>query len=83
MPVQTSLPMAARSMAFVIKSLHGSQVTSTAVLTPEQMFNGSLIEIVTQVNNGCLSKLNAADQKTVSSLIAGINAAAKLQPSSN
>lgn len=82
-PVQTSLPTAARSMAFVIKSLHGGQVSSTAVLTPKQMFDGSLIEIVTKVNTGCLSKLNAADQKTVGGLIAGIKAAAKLQPGSN
>jgi len=79
-PVQTSLPTAARAMAYVIKTQHGSQVASTATLTPEQMFDGSLIEIVTKVNSGCLTKLNAADQKTVSTLVAGINAAAKLQP---
>jgi len=79
-PLQTSLPAAARAMAYVIQSQHGAQVASTATLTPEQMFDGSLIEIVTKVNSGCLSKLNAADQKTVNSLIAGINAATKLQP---
>lgn len=79
-PVQTSLPSAARGMAYVITTLHGSQVASLATLSPEQMFDGSLIEILAKVNNGCFSKLNAADQKTVSSLMAGINAAAKLQP---
>jgi len=79
-PVQTSLPTAARAMAYVIQSQHGAQVASTATLTPEQMFDGSLIEIVTKVNSGCLTKLNAADQKTVGTLVAGINAAAKLQP---
>ena len=79
-PVQTSLPTAARAMAYVIQNQHGAQVTSTATLTPEQMFDGSLIEIVTKVNSGCLNKLNAADQKTVGTLVAGINAAAKLQP---
>ena len=79
-PVQTSLPTAARAMAYVIQTQHGAQVASTATLTPEQLFDGSLIEIVTKVNSGCLTKLNAADQKTVSTLVAGINAAAKLQP---
>ena len=79
-PVQTSLPTAARAMAYVIQNQHGAQVASTATLTPEQLFDGSLIEIVTKVNSGCLTKLNAADQKTVSTLVAGINAAAKLQP---
>ena len=79
-PVQTSLATAARAMAFVIKTQHGAQIASTATLTPEQLFDGSLIEIVTKVNSGCLSKLNATDQKTVSTLVAGINAAAKLQP---
>ena len=79
-PVQTSLATAARAMAYVIKTQHGAQVASTATLTPEQLFDGSLIEIVTKVNSGCLTKLNAADQKTVNTLIAGINAAAKLQP---
>jgi hypothetical protein len=79
-PVQTSLATAARAMAYVIKTQHGAQVASTATLTPEQLFDGSLIEIVTKVNSGCLTKLNAADQKTVGTLIAGINAAAKLQP---
>jgi hypothetical protein len=79
-PVQTSLATAARAMAYVIKTQHGAQVASTATLTPEQLFDGSLIEIVTKVNSGCLSKLNATDQKTVSTLVAGINAAAKLQP---
>ena len=78
-PVQTSLATAARAMAYVIKTQHGAQVASTATLTPEQLFDGSLIEIVTKVNSGCLSKLNATDQKTVSTLVAGINAAAKLQ----
>ena len=79
-PVQTSLPTAARAMAYVIQNQHAAQVASTATLTPEQLFDGSLIEIVTKVNSGCLTKLNAADQKTVNTLIAGINAAAKLQP---
>ncbi len=79
-PVQTSLATAARAMAYVIQNQHGAQVASTATLTPEQMFDGSLIEIVTKVNSGCLAKLNATDQKTVTTLVAGINAAAKLQP---
>jgi len=79
-PVQTSLATASRAMAFVIATQHGAQVASTSTLTPKQMFDGSLIEIVTKVNSGCLTKLNAADQKTVSTLVAGINAAAKLQP---
>jgi hypothetical protein len=78
--VQTSLPTAARAMSYVIQNQHAAQVASTATLTPEQLFDGSLIEIVTKVNSGCLTKLNAADQKTVNTLIAGINAAAKLQP---
>jgi hypothetical protein len=79
-PVQTSLATAARAMAYVIQNQHGAQVASTATLTPEQLFEGSLIEIVTKVNSGCLTKLNATDQKTVITLVAGINAAAKLQP---
>jgi len=79
-PTQTSLPSAARAMAYVIKTLHASQVTSTDTLTPQQLFDGSLIEIVTKVNSGCFNKLNPADQKTVSTLISGIKAAAKLKP---
>ena len=79
-PTQTSLPSAARAMAYVIKTLHASQVTSTDTLTPQQLFDGSLIEIVTKVNSGCFNKLNTADQKTVSTLISGIKAAAKLKP---
>ncbi len=79
-PVQTSLATAARAMAFVIKTKYGSQVASTATLTSEQMFDGSLIEIVTKVNSGCLTKLSTTDQKTVKTLVKGINAAAALQP---
>jgi len=79
-PVKTSLATAARAMAYVIQTQHGAQIASTTALSPEQMFDGSLIEIVTKVNSGCLSKLNAVDQKTVSTLVSEINAAAKLQP---
>lgn len=55
-------------------------MTGTDTLTPQQLFDGSLIEIVTKVNSGCFNKLNTADQKTVSTLISGIKAAAKLKP---
>ena len=79
-PAQTSLATAARAMAYVIQNRHGAQVASTATLTPKQLFDGSLIEIVTKVNSGCLTKLNATDQKTVTTLLADIKAPAKLQP---
>jgi len=76
-PVETSLPMAARSMAFVIKSVHGSQITDSPVLEGQQLFNGSLVEIITKVKAGCYAKLPAADQKTVDALVADVEKALK------
>lgn len=74
--VQQGIPAAAQSVAFVISRRHGGRVQGIdKPLTPEQMFDGSAVQITVLVRQGCYSQLSAADKKLIDTSIAQIQAA--------
>lgn len=74
--VQQGIPVAAQSVAFVIARRHGGRVQGIdKALTPQQMFDGSAVQITVLVRQGCYGQLSAADKKLIDTSIAQIQAA--------
>ena len=74
--VQQGIPVAAQSVAFVIARRHGGRVQGIdKALTPQQMFDGSAVQITVLVRQGCYNQLSAADKKLIDTSIAQIQAA--------
>jgi hypothetical protein len=79
-PVQTAVISGANSVAFAITSLHGSQIEGiSASLKPEQIANGTVIEIIGRVKQGCYAKLNDTDKKYIDGVITEVQAQLKKQ----
>jgi hypothetical protein len=74
--VQQGIPAAAQSVAFVIARRHGGRVQGIdKALTPQQMFDGSAVQITVLVRQGCYSQLSPGDKKLIDTSISQIEAA--------
>jgi hypothetical protein len=82
MPVQKSVVSNAKAITFLVTNRYGSQVAGAGKLETEQIANGTIIQIVARVKQGCYAKLNAADKKFVDDVISELEKAAKSQPQS-
>lgn len=79
-PIQTGVLSGANSVAFLISSLHNSQIEGiSATLKPEQIANGTVIEIIGRVKQGCYAKLNDTDKKYIDGVITEVQAQLKKQ----
>lgn len=79
-PVQTAVVSGANSVAFAISTLHNNQIEGiSATLKPEQIANGTVIEIIGRVKQGCYTKLNDTDKKYIDGVIAEVQAQLKKQ----
>ena len=79
-PVQTAVVSGANSVAFAISSLYNSQIEGiSATLKPEQIANGTVIEMIGRVKQGCYAKLNDTDKKYIDGVIAEVQAQLKKQ----
>jgi hypothetical protein len=80
MPVQKSVVSNAKAITFLVTNRYGSQVAGAGKLETEQIANGTIIQIVARVKQGCYAKLTAADKKFVDDVISELEKAAKSQP---
>jgi hypothetical protein len=67
--VQKTVLATAKGMTFVVTNRYGSQVAGAGKLEPQQIANGSIIQIVGRVRQGCYDKLSAADKKFVDEIL--------------
>ena len=78
-PVQAATIAGAQSIAYVVTAKYGSQIAGSGKLEASQIINGSIVQIVARVKEGCYSKVAAADQKFVDSVIADFTKQVKAQ----
>ena len=64
----------------LVTNRYGSQVAGAGKLSTEQIANGSIIQIVARVKQGCYDRLTAADKKFVDGVLSEVEKAAKSQP---
>ena len=80
LPVQKSVLSNAKAITFLVTNRYGSQVAGAGKLTNEQIANGTIVQIVARVKQGCYAKLNATDKKFVDDVISELEKAAKSAP---
>jgi hypothetical protein len=73
--VQKTVVSAAKAMTYVVTNRYGSQVANAGRLEPEQIANGSIVQIVGRVRQGCYDKLNATDKKFVDDVLTEVSRA--------
>jgi hypothetical protein len=78
-PVQAAAVAGAQSIAYVVTAKYGSQIAGSGKLEVGQIVNGSIVQIVGRVKEGCYPKIAAADQKFVDSVIADFTKQLKAQ----
>lgn len=79
-PVQKSVITNAKAITFLVTNRYGSQVTGAGKLAPEQILNGTIIQVVARVKQGCYPRLTAADKKFVDDVISEVEKSAQSQP---
>jgi hypothetical protein len=78
-PVQKSVLSTAKAMTYVVTNIYGSQVAGAGRLEAEQIANGSIIQVVGRVRQGCYDKLTAADKKFIDDILEEYNTAVPAQ----
>ena len=78
-PVQSTVIAGAQSIAYVVTAKYGSQIAGSGKLEVSQIVNGSVVQIVARVKEGCYPKITSADQKFVDSIIADFTKQVKAQ----
>ncbi|MEX1324762.1 MAG: hypothetical protein AB1Z21_11330 [Synechococcaceae cyanobacterium] len=78
-PVQKTVLSMAKAMTYVVTTRYGSQVAGAGRLEAEQIANGSIIQVVGRVRQGCYDKLSAADKKFVDDILSEYNKAVQSQ----
>lgn len=68
-PVQNAVISNAKAITYVVTAVHGSQIAGSGKLEASQIVNGTIVQIVGRVKQGCYSKINAADKKFVDEVI--------------
>jgi len=74
LPVQNGVISNAKAITYVVSSVHGSQIAGTGKLDPAQIVNGTIVQIVGRVKQGCYAKITDADKKFVDEVIAQFTA---------
>ncbi|MEO1001478.1 MAG: hypothetical protein AAFX65_00025 [Cyanobacteria bacterium J06638_7] len=67
--VQKSVLAMAKAMTYVVTNRYGSEVAGAGRLQPEQIANGSILQVVGRVKQGCYDKLTSADKKFVDDVL--------------
>ena len=79
--VQNAVISNAKAITYVVTTAHGGQIAGSGKLEASQILNGSIVQIVGRVKQGCYAKITAADKKFVDEVIAQYTAqATKAQP---
>ena len=78
-PVQNAVISNAKAITYVVTATHGGQIAGAGKLEAAQIINGTIVQIVGRVKQGCYPKVTAADKKFVDEVIAEFTAQAKQQ----
>ena len=78
-PVQSTVISNAKAITYVVSSRYGSQIGNSGKLQAEQIVNGSIVQIVVRVKQGCYPKLNATDKKFIDDVVADFEKQMKTQ----
>jgi hypothetical protein len=68
-PVERAVLSNAKAITYVVTNRYGSQVANAGKLQPEQIANGTIIQVVGRVRQGCYNRLGAADKKFVDEVL--------------
>lgn len=79
-PVQNAVISNAKAISYVVTATNGSQIAGAGKLETSQIVNGTIVQIVGRVKQGCYSKITTADKKFVDDVIAQFTAQAKQLP---
>jgi predicted ThiF/HesA family dinucleotide-utilizing enzyme len=79
-PVQNAVISNAKAITYVVTATNGSQIAGAGKLEASQIVNGTIVQIVGRVKQGCYPKITTADKKFVDDVIAQFSAQAKQQP---
>jgi len=79
-PVQKSVIANAKAVTFLVTNRYGSQVVGAGKLEAEQIANGTIIQVVARVKQGCYDRLTAADKKFVDDVLSEVQKASQSQP---
>ena len=82
MPLSKSLPPNSRMVAYILTTLHGSEIAGgrSGKLSYEQLVNGASNYIILRVREGCYDKLTAADKELVDKVVSQLQKEAPAQP---
>lgn len=69
-PVQAAVVSTAQGIAYLVSAKYGNEIASSGKLEVSQVFNGTVVQVVAKVKEGCFPKISAADQKFVDNLLA-------------
>lgn len=69
-PVQSSVIATSQGIAYVVSAKYGSEIAGSGKLEIGQIVNGTIVQVVARVKEGCYAKVSAADQKFVDNLLA-------------
>ncbi|WP_254996209.1 hypothetical protein [Cyanobium sp. Aljojuca 7D2] len=78
-PVQNAVISNAKAITYVVTATHGGQIAGAGKLEASQIVNGTIVQIVGRVKQGCYPKITTADKKFVDDVIAQFSAQAKQQ----
>jgi len=79
-PVQNAVISNAKAITYVVTATNGGQIAGAGKLEASQIVNGTIVQIVGRVKQGCYPKITPADKKFVDDVIAQFSAQAKQQP---
>jgi hypothetical protein len=79
-PVQKTVISNAKAVTFLVTNRYGSQVAGAGKLEADQIANGTIIQVVARVKQGCYDRLTAADKKFVDDVMTEVEKAAKTPP---
>ncbi|MBM5824373.1 MAG: hypothetical protein FJ054_03215 [Cyanobacteria bacterium M_surface_10_m2_119] len=79
-PVQKTVLSNAKAITYVVTNRYDSQVAGAGKLSADQIANGSIIQVVGRVKQGCYPKLAGADKKFIDDVLAEYEKAVKNQP---
>lgn len=75
-PVQKTVLSNAKAITYVVTNRYASRVSGAGKLSADQIANGSIIQVVGRVKQGCYPKLNSGDKRFVDSVLAEYEKAA-------
>ncbi|MCP9909902.1 trypsin-like peptidase domain-containing protein [Cyanobium sp. BA20m-p-22] len=73
-PAQNAVISNAKAITYLVTSVYGSEIAGTGKLEASQIVNGTIVQIVGRVKQGCYAKITDADKKFVDEVIAQFTA---------